>query len=113
MNRCLQRCLLILLFASAIFAQPMKRARAGAPTDAMKAGFAKIVITPEKNMWMAGYANRSKPSAGKVHDLYAKALVVQDARGARIVLVTTDLLGLPRALTSEISEYANKSYGLK
>src|SRR5262245_34267106 len=52
MNRCLQRCLLILLFVSAIFAQPMKRASAGAPPEAMKAGFAKIVITPEKNMWM-------------------------------------------------------------
>src|SRR5262245_55588598 len=113
MNRCLQRCLLTLLFASAIFAQPMKGARASAPPDSMKAGFAKIVITPEKNMWMAGYANRAKPSTGKVHDLYAKALVIQDARGGRIVVVTTDLLGLPRALTSEISEYANKSYGLK
>ena len=29
------------------------------------------------------------------------------------MLVTTDLLGLPRALTSEISEYANKSYSLR
>jgi hypothetical protein len=27
--------------------------------------------------------------------------------------VTTDLLGLPRSLTSEVSEHANKSYGLR
>jgi hypothetical protein len=113
MNRSLQRCLLTLLFASALFAQPIKRAGATAPPEMMKAGFAKVVITPEKHIWMAGYANRAKPSTGKIHDLYAKAMVIQDARGARIVLVTTDLLGLPRALTSEISEYANKSYGLK
>src|SRR5262249_46113941 len=79
----------------------------------MKAGFARIVITPEKNMWLAGYANRAKPSEGKIHDLYAKALVIEDSRGARVTLVTTDLLGLPRALTSEIAEHANKSYGVK
>ncbi|MGH9937374.1 MAG: neutral/alkaline non-lysosomal ceramidase N-terminal domain-containing protein, partial [Blastocatellia bacterium] len=101
-------CLITLLFAATINAQPSKR-----PQVTMKAGFAKIVITPEKNMWMAGYANRAKPSEGKIHDLYAKALVIQDSRGARVALVTTDLLGLPRALTSEISEYANKSYGLR
>ena len=54
-----------------------------------------------------------KTSRGKIHDLYAKALAIQDSRGDRVVLVTTDLLGLPRSLTSEISEYANKSYGLR
>jgi hypothetical protein len=78
-----------------------------------KAGLAKIVITPKKPVWMAGYASRNKPSEGKVHDLHAKALAIADARGNRVVIVTTDLLGLPRALTSEISEYANKSYGLR
>src|SRR5262249_32586093 len=112
MRRHIQICLLTLLFAAATTAQPSKRASATVK-DGMKAGFAKIVITPEKNMWMAGYANRAKPAEGKIHDLYAKALVIQDSRGARVVLVTTDLLGLPRALTSEISEYANKSYGLR
>lgn len=78
-----------------------------------KAGLAKVVITPEKPVWMAGYAARNKPFDGKLHDLFAKALAIQDAQGNRIVIVTTDLLGLPRALTAEISEHANKSYGLK
>ncbi len=78
-----------------------------------KAGLAKIVITPEKPVWMAGYAARNKPFEGKLHDLFAKALAMQDAKGNRIVIVTTDLLGLPGALTSEVSEHANKSYGLK
>lgn len=80
---------------------------------AFKAGLARIVITPEKPTWMAGYANRNKPSAGKLHDLMAKALAIQDAKGNRVVIVTTDLLGLPGALSSEIAEHANKSYGLR
>ena len=112
MSRHIQTCLAVLLVAATINAQPAK-SQTAAIKGGMKAGFAKIVITPEKNMWMAGYANRTKPSEGKLHDLYGKALVIQDSRGARVVLVTTDLLGLPRALTSEISEYANKSYGLR
>lgn len=112
MSRHIQLSLIALLVAATINAQPSKRTPAAIKAG-MKAGFAKTVITPEKNVWMAGYANRNRPSEGKVHDLYAKALVIQDSRGARVVLVTTDLLGLPRALTSEISEYANKSYGLR
>jgi neutral ceramidase len=112
MSRHIQVYLITLLFAASISAQPSKRAPATMKAG-MKAGFAKIVITPEQNVWMAGYANRAKPAEGKIHDLYAKALAIEDSRGARVVLVTTDLLGLPRALTSEISEYANKSYGLR
>ena len=41
-----------------------------------KAGLAKVVITPEKPIWMSGYASRNKPSEGKIHDLYAKALAL-------------------------------------
>jgi hypothetical protein len=37
-----------------------------------KAGIAKVAITPEQPVWMAGYASRSRPSEGKVHDLYAR-----------------------------------------
>jgi len=112
MSRHVQTCLIAFLVAATINAQPSKRGPAAIKAG-IKAGFAKIVITPEKNTWMSGYASRTKPSEGKIHDLYGKALVVQDSRGARAVLVTTDLLGLPRDLTSEISEYANKSYGLR
>jgi len=90
--------------------------QASRSTDAagtIKVGFAQDVITPDKPMWMAGYAARTKPSEGKLHDLHAKAMAIEDERGYRFVLVTTDLLGLPRALASEICEHANKSYGLK
>lgn len=99
--------LCLLLGATARTSQP---SQAAAP---FKAGLAKIVITPENPTWMAGYAARTKPFEGKIQDLYAKALAIQDAKGNRVVIVTTDLLGLPGALAAEVSEYANKSYGLK
>jgi neutral ceramidase len=79
----------------------------------LKAGLAKVVITPETNIWMAGYAARKKPAEGKIHDLHAKALAIMDGNGNRVVIVTSDLLGIPRTLTDEVSRQAKKSYGLK
>jgi neutral/alkaline ceramidase-like enzyme len=79
----------------------------------LKVGLAKVVITPETNIWMAGYAGRKKPAEGKIHDLHAKALALMDGSGNRVVLVTADLLGFPRALTDQVSKDAKKSFGLK
>jgi Neutral/alkaline non-lysosomal ceramidase, N-terminal len=100
------RGLLVLMIVAALYLQ-------AASQDLFKAGLAEVVITPEKNIWMAGYAARNKPAEGKIHDLHAKALAIMDVSGNLVVLVTTDLLGLPRALTLEISEHAKKSYRLK
>lgn len=78
-----------------------------------KAGVATRVITPPEPMWMAGYASRTKPAEGKVHDLYAKALALEASDGGRLVLVTTDLVGLPRDLTVKVAEAVEKKTGLK
>src|SRR5262245_7391045 len=76
-----------------------------------KAGVAKVVITPETPMWMSGYAARTKPSEGKLHDLWAKALVLEAPGGKRCVLVTMDLVGIERALSVEVCEELKKKYG--
>ena len=47
---------------------------------AWKAGTARV-ITPKTPMWMSGYAARTKPSQGVVHDLWAKALAIEDPSG--------------------------------
>lgn len=77
-------------------------ARADDVQPAWKAGVASTVITPESPMWMAGYASRDKPSEGKVQDLYVKALAIEDGRGARLVIVTSDLIGIPRQLRESL-----------
>src|SRR5881397_2356393 len=61
-----------------------------------KAGVAKANITPKEPMWLAGYGGRDHPAEGKLHDLWIKAMALQDARGRRIVLVTSDLCGIPK-----------------
>ncbi len=56
-----------------------------------KAGVASTVITPDESMWMAGYAARTKPSEGKIHDLYAKVLALED----ELILSGTRITNLP------------------
>ena len=61
---------------------------------------------------MAGYASRKKPSEGVIQELYAKALALEDQTGKRVVLVTSDLLGFPAAVSHNIAERAEKQYHL-
>jgi hypothetical protein len=78
-----------------------------------KAGVARKVITPTGPVWMSGYAARTHASDGVIHDLWAKALALQDESGGRVVLVTLDLIGLPRELTGEIAGRVEKQHGLE
>jgi neutral ceramidase len=85
---------------------------AGAVATELKAGVGRIAITPQGPIWMSGYAARKHPSEGVIHDLWAKALVIEDSGGGRIVLVTTDLVGLPRELTGEVAARLKAKFGL-
>lgn len=63
-------------------------------------------------MWMAGYANRDHPAEGTLHDLWVKALALEDADGQRVVLVTTDLLGVPKGLSDRVRRRLRSRLGL-
>jgi neutral ceramidase len=77
-----------------------------------KAGAASVKITPETSLWMAGYAGRNKPSEGVALDLYAKALAVEDDKGTRLVIVTLDLIGVPRFLRDWLEAEVQQKYQL-
>ena len=81
-------------------------------TRAWKAGVASVVITPEKELWMAGYASRNRPAEGKESDLYAKTLAIEDARGTRLVIATLDLIGVPRTLRNNLERRCGEAYKL-
>src|SRR3989442_8259574 len=67
-----------------------------------KVGLANVKITPEKPVPMAGYASRTKPFEKVEQDIYAKAMALEDRQGNRAVLVTTDLIGLSRAVAEPV-----------
>src|SRR5688500_6164960 len=87
----------------------------GAPSDqtrSWKAGAAAVDITPEGSVWMAGYAARKKPSEGVAQKLQAKALALDDTNGGRLVIVTLDLIGVPRAVREAVEQMAREQMGL-
>jgi len=77
-----------------------------------KVGVASVVVTPAQDLPMAGYAGRTGPSEGKVQDLFGKALAIEDAAGTRLVIVTLDLIGVPRALRQNLERRARETHGL-
>ncbi len=77
-----------------------------------KAGVASVVVTPEKFLFMAGYAARKKPAEGKVQELFAKALALEDAQGHRLVIVTSDLIGIAQPVRWAVAERVRKAHGL-
>src|SRR5512147_2052494 len=77
-----------------------------------KAGVARVDITPSTPIWLSGYASRKHPSEGVLHPLWAKALAIEDSKRNRVVIVTTDLIGLPRPISELVAARVQKEYGL-
>jgi neutral ceramidase len=65
-----------------------------------KAGAASVPITPDEPLWLAGYAARTAPARGKLSDLYASALALEDQTGNRFVMASMDII----AITPTIAE---------
>jgi len=78
-----------------------------------QAGVARMVITPQSPIWLSGFASRNHVSEGVAQDLWAKALVFDDGRGGRVVMVTMDLIGLPREISDEVASRVLPKHGLK
>jgi hypothetical protein len=83
----------------------------GTPSSASeplwKAGVARAVITPSQPVWLAGYGGKERPPEGKIMDLRIKVLALEDDRGHRAVILTSDLLGIPQSI------YQNSCASLK
>ena len=111
MDRKLYRYLpLVLLFCNSFFADALLFAQD--TSSLWKAGVSTVDITPQFPMWMAGYASRTGPSEGTIHQLWSKALALQDSEQNTVVLITSDLTGMPRSMSSRIKKKINERYGL-
>ncbi|QNL52480.1 neutral/alkaline non-lysosomal ceramidase N-terminal domain-containing protein [Olivibacter sp. SDN3] len=93
------RMLVVLTLLCCCFALPSMAEEAS-----WKVGLAKTVITPKEPMWMGGYAFRDQPSKGKIHDLWAKAIALEDAGGKTLLCISTDLLGIPKIVEDRLCE---------
>ena len=88
---------------------------AARPSEAFagwQAGTARVAITPKQPLWMSGYASRTRPSEGAVHDLWAKGLALQDPTGRRALLITLDICGIDGELSNRVRDTLQASHGL-
>ena len=106
--------LFALLIAAPALAQQPAPPKSVAPyvSANWKAGAASVIVTPEQNLYMAGYASRKTPAVGKVQDLFAKALALEDEQGGRVVIVTMDLIGVPQAIRRAVAARVEKEFQL-
>jgi neutral ceramidase len=77
-----------------------------------KAGVAKAVITPQTSVWLAGYGTKRAPD-GKLHELWAKAMALEDEKGRRVVLITSDFQGVPKVMSDPVFEALRTKFGLE
>lgn len=85
----------------------------GTPAEAgWSAGAARVDITPEGPVWMAGYAARKAPSEGFAHPIHAKALALRDDAGSTVLWITADLIGFDRELTQAIARRVEEAHGI-
>ena len=103
-------------FASSLLATdslPLNAGMASAPVsaDRWKAGVAKRVITPETSVWLAGYGSK-RAADGKLHDLWMKAIALEDQSGNRAVLITSDFQGVPRVMSDRVFQKAEEQFHL-
>lgn len=77
-----------------------------------KAGVATTSITPAEPMWLAGWAARRQPAQRAAAGLFAKAFALEDATGKRFVIVTADLIAIPRSLALAVAARAARRWNL-
>ncbi len=75
-------------------------------------GSAQAKITPEELFWMGGFAVRTRPAEATLDDLWLKVLALEAPDGGKAVLVTADLVGLPKWLYDRACGELERRHGL-
>ena len=76
-------------------------------------GLARVKITPENPIRMAGYASRTKPFEGVDAHLFAKAMAFEDSDGNQSLLITADMIRFPGWLSEAVCRRLKESAGIE
>ena len=75
-------------------------------------GIGRRVITPQNiSVWLAGYG-RKRIAYGKIHDLWVKVLALKDADGKRVVMVTTDHMGMSKTVYESLFSKIHQRFNI-
>lgn len=84
----------------ALLAPVLWSATSPTPDEVWQIGLARTKITPADPVVMGGFASRRAPFTGVIHDIWVKAMAIEDHSGHRAVLITCDLIGF-RAINAD------------
>jgi hypothetical protein len=83
------------------------------PQGSMEVGVARIDITPDGPIRLAGYGARPKSEADQIiHRLSAKALAFGNDTQGTSLLITVDLVGIPGHITEKLANQLSEKAGL-
>jgi hypothetical protein len=77
-----------------------------------KAGTARIKITPAEPHCLCGWGGHDREAEGTYHDLWVKILALEDARGRRGVVITSDVMGFSKVMYDAICDGLKRRCGL-
>src|SRR5689334_19823751 len=101
------------LFLTTLGAIALSSRHRVAAATAWRAGTAAVDITPDRSLWMAGFAARTEASQGVALPLHAKALALKCGNQPTAVLVTVDLLGVTAKMTERVTSLVQQRHRLR
>ncbi|MBN2315889.1 MAG: neutral/alkaline non-lysosomal ceramidase N-terminal domain-containing protein [Sedimentisphaerales bacterium] len=111
-NSSLGRIIAIVVVLTINFSWAVSPSHAADRGDTLRAGIAKIDITPDKPVKMAGYGARTALSDG-VHDPLSSRVVAFENDGQRLVLVSSDILGYYGGTAEQFRKVILNEFGLQ
>ena len=103
-------CTVLCLTAFALVSIPFA-AYGGKQSMTWQIGIGRRVITPRTPVWLAGYGTKRAPD-GKIHDLWVKVLALQAPDGKRVVLATTDHMGMSKTVYESLQTKLDRALSL-
>ncbi|NVB36273.1 neutral/alkaline non-lysosomal ceramidase N-terminal domain-containing protein [Pseudenhygromyxa sp. WMMC2535] len=92
-------------------AAPPSAKDAAAPS--MRAGAAKVDITPLPGVPLGGHSLEGGTGYGLWNRLWARAVYIEDPHGEPLVLVVADLWGIPAGLADDVVEHVRADHDLR
>lgn len=80
-------------------------------TSASLAGTARVDITPDWPVMLAGFGQRTEPATDAHDPVFGKALYLEN-NGERMLIITTDLLSIPRQVGEGVAAGVGATTGL-
>lgn len=108
----MKTCLSSLFLLSAVVSLLCMSPSQAADSPRLKAGVARIDITPDKPVTMFGYDARKGLSTG-VHDPLSARVLAFEAGGKRLVLISTDLIGFYSGTADYLREALLSEFNLQ